>query len=393
MRHIFAAASLLALAACGLQGTDGDRSEGDETAAPAPNANLADAMASRDPAEGENYIPDIPDSEERAEMQLQVVLDREGFGPGVIDGAMGMSTENALRGFQEANGLEITGDLDEATRAALARWDNIPATRVVRIPEDWRSLTFSELPDEPAAQADLTSLGYESLDERLAERFHTTIEVLEALNPGGRPAGATDSPETDTAPEGAGEADDAAATRSSFAPGQLLRVPNVGADRIARDAVSDEDWRRTLQMLGVGSEQPEVERIVVSKSKGTLKAYDADEKLVALFTVTTGSEHDPLPLGDWSVKGVAYNPPFSYDPDLFWDASEADEEEQLPPGPNGPVGVVWIDLTKDHYGIHGTPEPQAIGRSQSHGCVRLTNWDAARLAQMVTGGTDVIFEA
>jgi lipoprotein-anchoring transpeptidase ErfK/SrfK len=130
---------------------------------------------------------------------------------------------------------------------------------------------------------------------------------------------------------------------------------------------------------------------VVSKSEDTLKAYDEGGKLVALFTVTSGSSHDPLPLGDWKINGVSRNPPFHYNPDLFWDAKATDEKTTLPPGPNGPVGVVWIDLSKEHYGIHGTPEPQTIGRAESHGCVRLTNWDAARLAQMVSPGTKVQF--
>jgi len=180
---------------------------------------------------------------------------------------------------------------------------------------------------------------------------------------------------------------------STFAGGQLIRVPNIGGDRIAPGAVDDPDWQQTLQSLGVGTEQPKVAKVVVSKSKDTLKAYDEGGKLVALFTVTSGSSHDPLPLGTWKVNGVSRNPPFHYNPDLFWDAKAGDEKTKLPPGPNGPVGVVWIDLSKEHYGIHGTPEPQTIGRTESHGCVRLTNWDAARLAQMVSPGTKVVFEA
>ncbi len=106
-----------------------------------------------------------------------------------------------------------------------------------------------------------------------------------------------------------------------------------------------------------------------------------------------GSKHDPLPLGNWGITGVAKNPPFNYNPDLFWDAKKGDTKAKLPPGPNGPVGVVWIDLTKEHYGIHGTPAPETIGRAESHGCVRLTNWDAARLAQMVSASTKVVFQA
>lgn len=397
MRLALAAASLLAVSACGLNGTDGENADSEATAAsPAPaDDNLADSMASHDPAQGERAVPEIPDSEERPMMRAQVVLDRQGFGPGVIDGAMGMSTRNALRGFQEANGLKVTGELDEPTRQALAQWDNIPATRVVRVPEAWGKLTFASVPEDPAEQAEMERLGYESLAEKLAERFHTTAEVLAALNPGGKPAGTAGTAETPATPEPTAKpaARSEGEPQAAFRAGQLIRVPNVGADRITPGAIDNPDWQRTLQMLGVGSEQPEAARIVVSKSKGTLRAYDADDKLVALFTVTSGSEHDPLPLGEWGVNGVAFNPPFAYDPSLFWDVPDHEEEQQIPPGPNNPVGVVWIDLTKEHYGIHGTPEPQTIGRTQSHGCVRLTNWDAARLAEMVTGSTKVLFEA
>ena len=113
--------------------------------------------------------------------------------------------------------------------------------------------------------------------------------------------------------------------------------------------------------------------------------------MVFFAPVTSGSEHDPLPIGDWQVKGVARDPSYSYNPDLFWDADATDAKATLPPGPNGPVGVVWIDLDKPHYGLHGTPEPRSIGHSASHGCVRLTNWDATTLAGLVKPGTPVHF--
>ena len=407
MRLIFAAASLLALAACGLNGTD--RYNEDEAAADkdanATTKNLADTMASHDGGDAASDVPNIPDPEPRPVMQAQVVLDRQGFGPGVIDGKMGLSTENALEGFQEANGLTVSGELDEPTKAKLAQWQSIPATRVVRVPADWGTEEYQRTPKEPEDQAKLERLGYQSLDERLAERFHTTVDVLKSLNPGGRPAGmkaeaasgATPSPSATATPSptpsasGSGGSD-TSALPSTFKAGQLIRVPNIGGDRIAPGAIDDSNWQQTLQSLGVGTEQPEVAKVVVSKSEDTLKAYDQGGKLVALFTVTSGSSHDPLPLGTWKINGVSKNPPFHYNPDLFWDAEATDEKQKLPPGPNGPVGVVWIDLSKEHYGIHGTPEPQTIGRAQSHGCVRLTNWDAARLAQMVSTNTKVLFE-
>ena len=172
-----------------------------------------------------------------------------------------------------------------------------------------------------------------------------------------------------------------------------MRVPNAGADLGRADAGLGEEWLGTLVSLGVAADQPGAARVVVDKSEGWLKAYDAGDNLVAMFTVTTGSSHDPLPLGEWGINGVARNPPFAFDPELVWDVADHEEKQQLPPGPNGPVGVVWIDLTREHYGIHGTPDPETIGRAQSHGCVRLTNWDAARLAGMVDGSTRVIFQA
>lgn len=417
MRHLIAATSMFALAACGFNGTDRYQKEqatqSAQGADPATYAtmsadNLADRMASRD---GKQIASDIPDPENRPIMQAQVVLDRAGFMPGVVDGKMGMSTVTALKGFQEANGLEITGEMDEATTQALSRWQSIPATRIVTIPAEWGSETYYRVPEDTADKARMPSLGYASLDERIAERFHTTVDVLKTLNPGGRPAGApaptgatyanpaSTSPARATpssTPAPTGTADSGSfmpqpGPASFFKAGQQIRVPNVGADRIEPGKVKDSDWQRTLASLGVGTQQPEADRLVVSKSGNTLKTYDANGKLTAIFTVSSGSSEFPLPLGDWKIVGKAYNPPYSYDPELIVGADKSDDEQQLPPGPNGPVGVVWIDLDKEHYGIHGTPDPETIGRAQSSGCVRLTNWDAARLAQMVTSSTKVEF--
>lgn len=430
MRIVTAAVLLMALAACGSNST----STGNTTAATqspttqaaatptavATSTNGADPMASNDAAPGAPANVQYPDPEPRPMMQAQVVLDRQGFGPGVIDGKMGLSTRHALQGFQEAQGLQVSGTLDDATKAALARWSNIPATRVVRIPQDWGERDYQTIPHDPAQQAQMQRLGYESLDERLSERFHTTVAVLKQLNPGGRPAGvgaaalaaggiATAQGNADVAEQSAASpspsalpspspspspsASSSAAPQSTVAAGQLVRVPNIGNDRIDPDVIEDKTWQATLASLGVGSGQPHAAQVVVSKSGGWLKAYDPGGRLVAEFTVTSGSSHDPLPLGTWGIKGTSHNPYFSYNPSLLWDVPATDAPQKLPPGPNGPVGVVWIALTKPHYGIHGTPDPELIGRTQSHGCVRLTNWDAARLAQMVDTSTKVIFQA
>ena len=422
MRVAFTAVATLALMGCNFadSGSQEQRAEPSESAqaAPAPDRNLADSMASNDPqplANDGNAMfpaPGTPAGDAMASnggerglqmasatsmsgatpqaqqtptakgsgtmslsaekianefpmMQAQVVLDRLGFTPGVVDGKMGMSTKNAISGYQEANDLQVTGELDEATRRKLAPYRNIAATRTVTLPADIADMSFTKVPDSPEAQSKMKRLGYNDLIEKLGERFHTTPDTLAALNGGSR----------------------------NFAANQKLVVPNVGGDSIAPGSIDDRGWQQTLQSLGVGSDQPKVDKVVVDKSDGTLKAFDGNGKLVAQFTATMGSSHDPLPLGDWKVLGVAHNPPFSYDPELFWDANDSNPKLQLPPGPNGPVGVVWIDLSKEHYGIHGTPEPQTIGRAQSHGCIRLTNWDAARLAQMVHSGTEAHFQA
>jgi lipoprotein-anchoring transpeptidase ErfK/SrfK len=136
--------------------------------------------------------------------------------------------------------------------------------------------------------------------------------------------------------------------------------------------------------------RPDV-KVTVSKSASALTVTDAGGKVVMYAPVTTGSQQDPLPIGSWKVNGVSLIPPFRYNPELFWDADPTHTKTVVPPGPNNPVGLVWIDISKEHYGLHGTPEPSTIGRTESHGCVRLTNWDALRLASLVKPGTPVVF--
>ena len=405
MRLPFLLATALTLSACGLSGQDNEtetetasRDSGSEDLGYETygDDNHADSMASND--EGGSDTPTIADSEDRPIMQAQVVLDREGFGPGIIDGKMGMSTENALRGYQEANDLDVTGKLDDATKEALSEFDTIEATRVVTIPQSFAKASYSTIPEDPAEIAEIDRMGYKSLDERIAERFHTTVEVLEMLNPNGRPAGAseTDGAQTAASPSPSASSDAQASndtqTDSIFRAGQQIRVPNIGGDRIAPGSVKDRSWQQTLASLGVGSEQPAADRIVVSKSDSTMRVFSGDE-LIGLFTVSSGSSQFPLPLGDWDIVGEAYNPPYSYDPAVLSGGEDDGETYTFPAGPNSPVGVVWIDLSKEHYGLHGTPDPETIGRAQSSGCVRLTNWDAARLAQMVSTDTKVEFVA
>jgi lipoprotein-anchoring transpeptidase ErfK/SrfK len=296
-------------------------------------------------------------------LYAQVLLDRAGFAPGVIDGRKGMSFEQAVKGFQTSRDLKVTGRLDALTRAALMR-DPAPPLRRLRIDaSDARGPFVAEIPKDPAEQAALSCLCYRNLLEKIAEKFHTTPETIVALNDPAMPLGV----------------------------GTVLRLPNV-LPRSRDYANVKPDVARMLSDLNVSGDLPKADRIVVDKSDGVLRLLAKDGRLLAQFPATMGSKHDPLPIGRWKVNSVAYNPPFHYQPDLFWDVADDKEEQKLPPGPNGPVGTVWIDLSKEHYGIHGTAAPETIQRAQSHGCVRLTNWDVARVSQMVRDGMEVIFQ-
>ncbi|HEX7819970.1 MAG TPA: L,D-transpeptidase family protein [Sphingobium sp.] len=330
------------------------------------NAASADKAASADPTSLRFIDIKVPGGGYRDSLVLraQVLLDRAGFSAGVIDGREGASYVLALRGFQEGNGLPVTGALDAATLAAMQRWRDVAATRTVSIPAGFaRGPFIPDFPKDAAEQAKLPVLGYRNLIEALAERFHTTPQMLAALNP-----------------------------RQGRAFG-TLRVPNIPDVDPATLGKDERGWNRTLQSLGVASRQPEAARVVVDKSDGALRVLDAQDRLIAQFPATMGSNHDPLPLGRWKIQGISRNPDFHYNPKLFWDVSDQKAPVLLKPGPNGPVGVVWLDLSKPHYGIHGTGEPQTIGRAESHGCVRLTNWDAARLAQMVVKlGIPAVFQ-
>ena len=298
-------------------------------------------------------------------MRLQVVLDRLGFTPGVIDGKEGASLTWAIKGFQRAGDMPETGKPDAKTLAALQPYATLPAVIDVKLDaSDFAGPFVGPIPKGAKGQAALPAMGYADPLEGIAERYHTTKATLVALN----------------GPD------------ARVAEGATIKVPNVRPAATDYPATLREDWRATLAHLSVSSDQPKAAKVVVDKSDGVLRVYDAADKLVAQFPATMGSQHDPLPIGTWKIQGTSYLPRYHYNPALFWDAKKGDEKQMLKPGPNGPVGVVWMDLNKAHYGIHGTPSPETIGRAESHGCVRLTNWDAARLAMMVKPGIPAIFQ-
>lgn len=354
--HLLAIAAILPLAAC-MQPPEKAENQKQEQPKPVSNGRY-DALRFVDvPVSGTPFTP--PPA-----LETEVILDRLGFSSGVIDGKTTRFDEMALKGFQEANGLGATSMLDDATKAALTRF-RVDPVRTVRIPEAFAKGPFvPDLPSETSKQAAFDHLGYRNLLEALAERFHTAPDTIVALN----------------------------GPQATIGANAVIRVPSVPEIETGSLKEDERGWNESLVTLGVAQSQPQADKIVVSKSAGTLRAYDAGGKLLAQFPVTTGSAHDPLPIGNWKVLGVSRNPDFHFNPKLFWDVSDKQPDRLLKPGPNGPVGVVWIDLSKEHYGIHGTGEPASIGHSESHGCVRLTNWDAARLAQMVKSGVAVVFE-
>ena len=299
-------------------------------------------------------------------LHIQVILDKLGFSPGILDGRPGISLTAALKGFQESRGLPITGEVDAATLNALHRYRAWRPVRTLTLTEAALAGPYvNPIPKDEGEQAKLPSLSYRTPLEKLAEMFHTTPQVLVELN----------SPGT------------------KLAPGARINFPNALPTSRAYDPKLRDDWRQTLASLNVDANAPQAAKIVVDKSDGVLRVLDKAGRLVAQFQVTTGSQYDPLPLGTHKVTVYDYNPKFRYNPDLFWDAKSTDQKAMLPPGPNGPVGVVWMDLNIPHYGIHGTPEPQFIGRTESHGCVRMTNWNAARLTLMMKPGIPVVFQA
>lgn len=294
--------------------------------------------------------------ETSAVLQLQVGLDRAGFSPGEIDGRDGSNTRRAAESYAKARGL---ADVSQPAmlEALAAEHSNAPAVIEYTVtPEDVAGPFVPDIPEDLEQQASLPALGYRTPLEALAEKFHASPALLQQLNPAAR-----------------------------FGASEQIKVPNV-------KPIADAPRNAPGESAPVGTAGTAAENVVrVSKGTSTLEVTGPDGKVIFSAPVTSGSEFDPLPIGEWKVTGVARRPAFHYNPDLFWDAEPSHAKATIKPGPNNPVGSVWIDISKPHYGLHGSPEPSRIGKSESHGCVRLTNWDALRLATLVRPGTPVIF--
>ena len=291
-----------------------------------------------DETTGSDDAPPPQASPDPALVKLQVLLDRAGASPGVIDGFDGDNVRKAVRAFELMRGLPDDGVVDEAVIAALDTAEPVVGAYVITA-EDVAAIG-EPIPSDYAEMAKREFLGYASVPELLGERFHMDVDLLRGLNPD-----------------------------AQFVAGETVVVTAYGPD------VTDR----------------KVARIEADKAARQVRAYDAEGALVVAYPATIGSEDNPSPSGTHLVDAVAPMPNYTYNPDVNFQQGENTEKLIIPPGPNGPVGAMWIDLTEPTFGIHGTPEPSKIDKTASHGCVRLTNWDATELSKLVEPGVPVAF--
>jgi lipoprotein-anchoring transpeptidase ErfK/SrfK len=271
---------------------------------------------------------------------LQTFLDREGISPGVIDGKMGDNVNKAIAAWQDMTGEKLDPNNSDDILERLRASGGMPIVDYTITAADAAGPYVASIPDDYAEKSQLPALSFTSTSEALAERFHMDENYLKELNPG----------------------------IDFSVPGTIIKVVNPGETK-----------------------KGQVARIVAHKGIKQVFAYGQDGNLIAAYPATIGSTDTPSPSGTHTVERVALNPGYTYNPKINFKQGQNDKILQIPPGPNGPVGTVWIALSKPTYGIHGTPEPSKIGKTNSHGCIRLTNWDATELAKMVRPGVVVEF--
>ena len=291
----------------------------------------------------EATAPKMPRKLSRAAiLEAEVLLDRLGLSPGLVDGKTSENAEKAIVAFQRSRGLAVSGKLDQATWNKLCESASAPILMAYTITnDDVRGPFERKIPRDFEGVARLHWLGYRSATQLLAEKFHTTGELIKQLNPG----------------------------KILDHAGTAIIVPNVAADR----------------------PDGQVSRVEIDKPAKVVRALGRNGELVAFYPASIGSSEKPAPSGTYGIRRIVKNPTYHYDPKFQFKGVRADRKLTIAPGPNNPVGLVWIDLTKASYGIHGTPHPEGIGKTQSHGCVRLTNWDALDLAKRIRAGAPVAF--
>ena len=326
----------------------------DAVAAPSPSA-LGSAISVAAPKNGDDKDPALI-------AKAEVMLDRAHFSPGEIDGFDGDNFRNAVRAFEQVNGLPVSGHLGAATWNALTSMDSAPVLKAYTITlADVAGPFTRAIPTGLEAMARMPGLSYANAQSELAEKFHMSPNLLRQLN-----------------------------LRADFG--------RAGTEIVVADVpeMSLRSGRHSVEVVP-SSNPPKANNrpnvtIVVDKPARNVRVYDGDGKFLAFYPATMGSEEKPAPSGDFQVKRVDWNPDYQYDPKFAWKGVSTKRKLTVRPGPNNPVGLVWIDLTDPSYGIHGTPAPANIGKTESHGCIRLTNWDAVNLAAMVRPGTMARFE-
>jgi lipoprotein-anchoring transpeptidase ErfK/SrfK len=294
-------------------------------------------------------------------LKAQVLLDRAGFSPGTIDARRGENFEKALHAFQQAHQLEPNGKLNKITWDQLVSASNDPVVRDYTVTTADVSGPFvNSIPTDFEKMARLNRLAYRSPRQLLAEKFHLSEQALDMLNRG----------------------------KDLSRAGTTIVVANVMPLQPPRSTHADLQTRHTT-VSAIDSIR--ATRVVVDKSERAVRVLGPGGALLAFFPATIGSTEKPAPSGTFQVQSISYDPTYRYDPRYQFKGQHATKPVEVAPGPNNPVGLVWIGLSAKSYGIHGTPDPDKISKTASHGCVRLTNWDALTLAQLVRKGTPVDF--
>lgn len=283
-------------------------------------------------------------------VKVQVLLDRARFSPGAIDGRDGENLRGALKAYASTQGLPAEGKVTRAVFDRLQATSQDPVVTDYAITDaDVNGPFVEKMPAKMEEQADIGPMRYTNTREMLAERFHMQRDLLSALNPG---------------------------VPLDKAGGTLIvaAVPPTGSGKVEGVPLA-----------------PKVSRIEVDKETKRVRAFGEDGTLTADYPASIGSSEKPAPDGTAKVKAVAFDPWYTYNPKYRFKGVKTNRKFSIHPGPNNPVGLVWIDLSIESYGIHGTPEPEKIGKTESHGCIRLTNWDARDLASRTVKGAKVEF--